>query len=62
MRAYVRITLYGELAQRLRDHVSREWSSSRGAQSLVMKRALKEYLDKEEAHVSNVVKEESLKS
>lgn len=45
---YVRITLYGELARRLKEYVFSEWSDSRGAQSLVMKRALKEYLDKVE--------------
>ena len=45
---YIRVTIYGELAQRLKEHVSRKWSSSRGAQALVMKRALKEYLDREE--------------
>ena len=44
---YVRVTIYGELAQRLREHVEREWSSARGAQSLVIKKALKEYLDRE---------------
>ena len=43
---YVRVTIYGELAQRLREHVEREWGSARGAQSLVMKKALKEYLDR----------------
>lgn len=45
---YVRVTIYGELAQRLREYVEREWSGSRGAQSLVIKKALKEYLEKEE--------------
>ena len=45
---YVRVTIYGDLAKRLKEHVSREWSSSRGAQALVIKRALKEYLDREE--------------
>ena len=45
---YVRVTIYGKLAQRLREHVSVKWSSSRGAQALVIKRALKEYLDREE--------------
>ena len=49
MRVYVRVTLYGELAERLKEHVSREWANSRGAQSLVMKKALTEYLDREAA-------------
>lgn len=49
--SYVRVTIYGKLAKRLKEHVEREWSGSRGGQALVMKKALKEYLDREEALV-----------
>ena len=45
--SYVRVNIYGELARRLKEHVEREWSSARGAQALVVKRALKEYLERE---------------
>ena len=46
--SYVRVNIYGDLAQQLKEHVEREWSSARGAQTLVVKRALKEYLEREE--------------
>ena len=45
---YVRVTIYGNLAKRLKEHVSSEWSGSRGAQALVIRKALKEYLDRED--------------
>lgn len=47
----IRVTIHGELAKRFRHYVEGTWGSQYGAQVLVIKRAIEQFLDREEAVV-----------
>ena len=44
----VRVTMNGDLARRFRRYLDVSWRDQYGAQNLVIKRAVQEFLDREE--------------
>lgn len=44
----IRLTLTGELAERLSDYLHKQWNNQRGSAALIARRAIREFLDRAE--------------